>query len=170
MSNQGLMEKQITTEVDNKLGQLKAILYLLQTNLEEFKDEVDRSYELIKIGEMTDLSKKLETTLSNPLSNIFEISKNIDTEVKYIVDKFVKSFLRSNKGVVSSAYRSKTSMNDLHYSIVLSDDNMANRNKIFDFFDRYDLLDIASKYPVYFQFVPAELVEKVTYSEVVNLD
>lgn len=164
------MEKQITSDVDNKLGQLKAILYLLQTNLEEFKDEVDRSYELIKIGEMTDLSKKLETTLSDPLSNIFEISKNIDHEVKYIVDKFVKGFIRSNKRIVTSAYRSKTSMNDLHYSIVLQDDTVSNRNKLFSFFDHYDLLEISSKYPVYFQFVPSELIEKINYIEIVNLD
>jgi len=155
----------ISANADQKLGQLKAILYLLQTNLEEFKDEVDRSYELLKIGEMTQLTKKIEGTLSNPIDSVSQVSANIDKQVKHIVDIFVQSFFRHNKSLLSSAYRSKTSLNDLHYSIVLKEDNIDNRNKIFDFFDRYDLLEISSKYPVYFQFVPVELVGKINYSE-----
>lgn len=160
----------IPTSADQKLGQLKAILYLLQTNLEEFKDEVDRSYELLKLGEMTELSSKIENTLSNPIDNVFHVSNNIDTQVKYIVDKFVKSFLAKNKSIIAGAYRSKTSLNDLHYSIVLNDDNIKNRNSIFDFLDKYDLLDIANKYPVYFQFVPSELINKINFSEEVKFD
>jgi hypothetical protein len=155
----------ISANADQKLEQLKAILYLLQTNLEEFKDEVDRSYELLKIGEMTQLTKKIEGTLSNPIDSISQVSANIDKQVKHIVDIFVQSFFRRNKALLSSAYRSKTSLNDLHYSIVLKEDNIDNRNKLFDFFDRYDLLEISSKYPVYFQFVPVELVGKINYSE-----
>ncbi|WP_315816882.1 hypothetical protein [Paraflavitalea speifideaquila] len=139
---------------------MKSILYLLQNKLEEFKEEVDRSYELLKIGELTELSKKIEATLSNPVDSVFHVSNNIDDQVKHIIDKFVNSFLRIKKPLITAAYRSKTSLNDLHYSIVLNDDNITNRNKVFDFFDKYDLLDISSKYPVYFQFVPIELVEK----------
>lgn len=155
----------IYANADQKLGQLRAILYLLQTNLEEFKDEVDRSYELLKIGEMTELTKKIEGTLSNPMDSVLNVSNNIDGQVKQIVDIFVKSFFRKNKETVGAAYRSKTSLNDLHYSIVLKEDNIKNRNKIFDFFDKYDLLEIANKYPVYFQFIPVELVNKLNYSE-----
>jgi hypothetical protein len=160
----------IYANADQKLGQLKAILYLLQTNLEEFKDEVDRSYELLKIGEMTDLTKKIEDTLSNPMDSVFLVSNNIDNQVKHIVDIFVKSFLRNRKSIVASAYRSKTSLNDLHYSIVLRDDNIDNRNKVFDFFDKYDLTDVSAKYPVYFQFIPVELVSKLNYSEEFKFD
>jgi len=61
-------------------------------------------------------------------------------------------------------------LNDLHYSIVLKNDNIENRNKIFDFFDKFDLLDISNKYPVYFQFVPVELIEKILVSESVKLE
>lgn len=160
----------IYANADQKLGQIKAILYLLQTNLEEFKDEVDRSYELLKVGEMTELTKKIEGTLSNPMDSVLNVSKSIDGQVKQIVDIFVKSFFRKNKETISSAYRSKTSLNDLHYSIVLKEDNMENRNKIFDFFDKYDLLDIANRYPVYFQFIPVELVNKINYSEELKFD
>ena len=158
------------TAVDHKVGQLKAILYLLQTNLEEFKDEVDRSYELLKVGEKTDLSKKIENTIEDPINSIFKLSSNIDDQIKEIVDRIVKAFLKHNSQVIQGAYRTKTSLNDLHYSIVLKNDNIENRNKIFDFFDKFDLLDISNKYPVYFQFVPVELIEKILVSESVKLE
>lgn len=160
----------IYANADQKLGQLRAILYLLQTNLEEFKDEVDRSYELLQIGEMTELTKKIEGTLSNPMDSILNVSNNIDGQVKQIVDLYVKSFFRKIKETVSNAYRSKTTLNDLHYTIVLKEDNMENRNKVFDFFDKYDLLEIANKYPVYFQFIPVELVTKLNFSEELLFD
>ncbi|MCG8698102.1 MAG: hypothetical protein MI922_08615 [Bacteroidales bacterium] len=147
--------------VDQKVGQLKAILYLLQTNLEDFSKEVDRSYELLKVGEKTDLSKQIEDTLDNPLNSIFNLSADIDNNVKGIVHKIASSFIKKNADIINSAFKTKTTMDDLHYSIVLKEDNMDNRNKIFDFFDKYDLLDISSKYPVYFQFVPIELKDKI---------
>lgn len=157
------------TAVDNRVGQLKAILYLLQTNLEEFRDEVDRSYELLKIGEKTDLSKKIENTIEDPLTSIFNMTSNIDDQVKDIVDRIVKSFLKHNAEIIQNAYRTKTSMNDLHYSIVLKTDDINNRNRIFDFFDKFDSLEISRKYPVYFQFVPLELADKMLISESLNL-
>ncbi len=157
------------SSVDHKVGQLKAILYLLQTNLEEFKEEVDRSYALINLGEKTDLSNEIENTLENPLNSIFKLSNNIDSQIKEIVDRMVKSFLKYNASIVKEAYRTKTALDDLHYSIVLKKDNIDNRNKIFDFFDNFDLLDISSKYPVYFQFVPNELIEKIQVSESIEL-
>ena len=61
---------------DKKLGQLKDILHLLQTNLEEFREEVDSSYELLKIGERTTLSKKLEKKLNNPVTDLLGAFQN----------------------------------------------------------------------------------------------
>lgn len=158
------------TTVDHKVGQLKAILYLLQTNLDEFKDEVDRSYELLKIGEKTDLSKKIENTIEDPISSIFNLSSTIDNQLKEIVDRIVKAFLKYNSQIIQGAYRTKTSLNDLHYSIVLKNDTIDNRNKIVNFFDKFDLLDISTKYPVYFQFVPIELIGRILVSESVKLE
>lgn len=158
------------TTVDHKVGQLKAILYLLQTNLEEFKEEVDRSYELLKVGEKTGLSKQIENTIEDPINSIFMLSSNVDNQIKEIVDRLVKAFLKHNSQIIQGAYRTKTALNDLHYSIVLKNDNIDNRDKIFDFFDKFDLLDISNKYPVYFQFVPVELIDKILVNEPVKLE
>ena len=164
------MEDIKSTTDQNVLGNLRAILYLLQTHLEEFKDEVDRSYALLQVGEMTELSKHIEETLNNPFENVYQVSSNIDEQVKYIVDKFVKSFLRFNKSIIHTAFRSTTILNDLHYSIVLQEDNIENRSRIFEFLDKFDSQDIATRYPVYIQFVPVELMDKVKFNEEIKLD
>jgi hypothetical protein len=156
--------------IDRTAGQLKAILYLLQTNLEDFKEEVDKSYELLKVGEKTDLSKKIENTIENPINSIFQLSSNIENQINEILDRYVKGFLKHHSILIHSAYKTKTTLNNLHYSIVLQEDNIANRDKIFDFFDKFDLLDISSKYPVYFQFVPVELIDKISVTERIELE
>ncbi len=159
------IKENIRTVNDNKIGQLKAIFYLLQTNLEEFKDEVDSSYELLKLGEKTNLSKHIEDTIEDPLNSIFGISNEIDIQIKLMIDRIIKSFLNKNAGIIKEAFKTKTLLNDLHYSIVLKEDNISNRSKIFEFLDKFDLLDISKKYPVYFQFVPVELIGKISTIE-----
>lgn len=155
---------------DSKLGQLKAILYLLQTNLEDFKDEVDSSYELLKVGERTALSKKIEQKIENPIQDIFEFSSKIDLQVNAIIDKVIKSFFKKNAKIIDSAFKTKESLNDLHYSIVLKEDNIDNRTKLFSFLDNFDLMDISQKHPVYFQFIPKKLIDKINYKEEIKLD
>ena len=155
----------IHTASEKKLQQLKHILYLLQSNLEEFKEEVDRSYALLQIGEKTEFTKSIEKRLSDPLGDFSNISDKIDQEVKGIIKSMAKNFFSRNKSLVEKVLLSNTSLNHLHYSIVLKDDNIDNRNIIFEFLNRYDLLDMGNKYPVYFQFIPTELAHKINSIE-----
>ncbi len=150
---------------DHRAGQLKAILYLLQTNLDEFKDEVDRSYELLKIGEKTPLSQKIEQSLDNPIESIFGMSIAIDAQVRIIVDRIVRAFIKSRANLIEAAFKTKLPTADLHYCIVLKKDSTQNRAKVFEFLDQYDLIDISENYPVIFQFVPVELVSEIEVQE-----
>ena len=165
-----MSDSALDTKNDNKLQQLKAILYLLQTNLEEFKDEVDSSYELLKIGEKTSLSKKLEQKIDNPINDIFEFSSEIDYQVNYILDKVVRGFLKKNSNVIDKAFKTKENHYDLHYSIVLKEDNINNRTKMFSFLDKFDVMDISQKHPIYFQFIPKQFIDKINYQEEINLE
>ncbi len=160
----------ITASSDKKLGNLKAILFLLQSNLEEFKDEVDKSYSLLQIGEKTPLSQRIEKMLNDPIEGLFHMSGQIVDQIKQILDKLVKGFLHHNMDLIKAVYRSKTSMNDLHYSIVLKEDNMDNRDNLFEFLNWLDSSDISAKYPVYFQFVPVEFSDRINFVEEINLD
>jgi hypothetical protein len=163
------MKSCTSTHTSIEPGRIKTILYLLQNYLGDFQAEVDRSYALLNVGATTELVQKIETLLTNPIDNITNMANNIDTQVKHLADVLVKSFLHEHKVLVNMAYRSKTPFNDLHYCIVLHTDDMVNRSKIFNFYDMYDLLEIAERYPVYFQFVPTELADKIIYSEQLKL-
>jgi hypothetical protein len=162
-------KNKIQVATDHKSGQLRAILYLLQTSLEEFKDEVDRSYELLKVGEKTKLSKSIENKLNDPISNIFDLSKNINARVNEIVHRMVRDFMAQNKAYVKKVFQTRASSNDLHYAIVLKNDTIENRAKFFEFFDAYDLLEISSTQQVYFQFMPLDLAGKIEIHEELKL-
>jgi hypothetical protein len=159
-----LLASETVKKEDSKLGNLKAILYLLQTNLESMQDEVDRSYELIKIGEKTDLSKKIEESLNNPIEHILASSSKFNEQVRNLLDKMVTAFFFYHKDIILSVHRGLNTDNELHYSIVLKEDNIENRSVIFEFFDTFNEIEMTSNYSVYFQFIPQKLVNKLTNS------
>ena len=76
-----------------------------------------------------------------------------------------KTFFINNKSLIEKVLISYNTLNNLHYSIVLKDDNIDNRNAIFEFLNKYDLLDVSNEYPVYFQFVPIELAHRINRIE-----
>lgn len=118
----------VNTKTENNLGKLRGILYKLQLDLDEFKDEVDNSYALLEIGEKTELSKKLEKSLENPIKDVFRFSSEIDNQVSYILDKVIRVHFKNNKLILEKVFKTRESLNDLHYSIVLKEDNTKNRN------------------------------------------
>lgn len=168
------MENKVTytdaeTEEERKIGMLKATLYLLQGHLDEFKYEVDKSYDLLKVGEIKGIADKIKQQLDNPVKALFETSSSIYNEIKHIIEHLVKAFFSANKELISEVRKSKTSVNQLHYSIFLKKDTTENRSKIFTFLDNYDLTGISTKYPIFFQFMPIELKSKINSSEIVEL-
>ena len=90
METKGYIESKVESKSQ---GNLKAILYLLQNNLEEFGREVNSSYELLKLGEKTKLTEAIEHALNDPMGNINNISLEIDQQIKNMLDIFVGSWL-----------------------------------------------------------------------------
>lgn len=155
-------------KTDSKEGQIKAILYLLQTSLEDFKNEVDKTYALHQIGESTGLSKQIEDTIGkHPLINLNSISNKIEEECIKLIDTFTAKFFSLNKDIIDSAFRTRKSQ--LHYSIILKDDNEGNRNKIFDFYDMHPISEVVYKFPIYFQFTSAETISKIQSAEKIGI-
>lgn len=150
---------------DSKLSQLKALLYLLQTNLEEFKNDVDASYELLKIGEKTELSKKLEQKIDNPIGDLFQFYNKIDIQVSQILQKIIFEYFKKNKERIEKVFKTNESLTDLHYSIVLKDDNIENRTYFFEFLNKLDLENLSLKHKILFQFIPAQIADKVKFSQ-----
>lgn len=164
------MEKTIINiKNDNTLGKLKGILYKLQLDLEEFRHEVDNSYALLEIGEKTALSKKLEKSMENPIKDIFKFSNKIDNQVSYILDKVIRSYFKSNNSILDKVFKTREGLNDLHYSIILKEDSIKNRDIFFSLLNQLDLTDIPQKDKIFFQFIPLQLVSKINFSEEINV-
>lgn len=155
------------TKSDSKGGQMTAILYLLQTHLEEFKNEVDKTYELHKIGEKTKLTGVIEKTINNPIGNLYDISKSIDENCLILLNSFAINFFSVNKDVIAKVYRTSNQGN-LHYSIILKKDNAENRNTIFHFFDMQIISQVMYKFPIYFQFTTEENISKIPSAEIIQ--
>jgi len=155
--------------VEAQNGGLAAILFLLQREIENLKEDVDSSYELFtKAGVLTEFSKGIKDILDNPFGGVLAASENVDRQVRDLIHALVVSYFKykAKKGIVLSAYRTKIPAgNSLHYSVVLNQDTSDSRQDLMEFFDVYFTLGIEQKFPVTFQFVPEHLLSKVNTSE-----
>jgi len=73
-----------------------------------------------------------------------------------------------HKNLIQEVLKTKSD-SDLHYCIVLREDTFENRNKVFSILDIYDGIEFSSLFPVEFQFIPADLVSKIEFTEKITL-
>ena len=166
------MHKEIKPSTDiSREKQLQAILYLLQSNIEDFKNEVDSSYELLRIGEKTELTRQLEQTITNPLDVFFRTSANIQQQTSSILDNIITQFIRTEKGILDKAKKIISNSNALNYALVLKEDTTDHRAKFFGLLDRLDLMnaDILQQNPVNFIFTSHKLIDKFLTEKEIEL-
>jgi hypothetical protein len=107
--------------------------------------------------------------MKNPIKDILDFSSKIDSKVSYILDKVIRVHFKNNKSILEKVFKTREGVNDLHYSIVLKEDNTKNRDIFFSFLNQLDLTDISQKDKIYFQFIPSQLVNKIKFSEEINI-
>ena len=152
-----------------KVKQIELVLEVLKLFVVEFDGNINLSKEMLGTGAMTALSDQIGQTIENPLHAMFRVSNDIDNNIKRLINQITVAFLRQKKDIINDAYVSKTPDNSLYYSLVLNKDDFNSRDSIFSFYDKYDLLEISSKYPVHFQFMTSELIGKRYNYEKVDL-
>ena len=163
------MHVQAHTTSDKKMKDLGSILSLLQSALESILDDVNVSGDLLPLGIMTPLSEQLQTALENPLQSVVNSANQIDLQIKQMLNNSVVIFLKSKTDKIVRVAKSETAFGDLYYSIVLKEDSIDNREEMFDFLEKYDLLNISTRYPILFQFTPIELIDKINAKEEIEL-
>lgn len=159
----------VNNETDNNLEKLKGVLFKMQLDLDELKNEVEKSYALLEIGEKTLLTKKLEQSIENPIKDIFNFSNKIDNKVNFILDKVIRGFFKHNKNNIKKVYKTRKGLNDLHYSIILKSDSTKERDLFFNFINQLNLTDIHQTDAIFFQFIPQELMDRVSFDEEINI-
>lgn len=138
------------------------ILSLLEKHYTDLVSQTAVSKELLSSGAKTELVLEIEEILKNPLQRLAESSNNIRNTAQHIIEMLVKYFLKSSADMIESAGRTDNKSSDLHYSIVLKEDNTGNRMRLFRFFEKYDLGEFAKSFPVYFEFIPKEVADRLS--------
>lgn len=152
-------QQDIQVKKDEKSKIIHEILYKLDTELNNFLNEVQKSYALYKVGEKTDIVKEIEKIIDDPLDNLIEISDDIDNKIVFFIDAIVNKYFNQNKKFINKAFKLNTlNKNQLFYIIVLKKDTTDNRQKLFDFLDDYELTRFANKYKIDFKFIDEDLV------------
>lgn len=146
---------------------IQLILSLLQNRVDELKDDVYVSKELLQNGVKTELSSEIEGTLENPIRAMTSVKKDIDGKIASLITTILKGLFEAHKEIIKEAYKTSQASypSHLHFCIVLREDNAQNRNRIFNILDWYDSYEFAPYFQVDFQFVPEELASCLSYSE-----
>lgn len=156
------MNTAIKTTNDQVTERLHKFFYLLQDDLEKFKVEVEKSYELFKVGEKTAFTEALEDYAKNPTKGFFADANKINSVAQSIINGWVTIHLKKSSKLLSKAlHYQKSADGGLYYYVSLKKDTSENRRKILEFFDRYDVTGISFRYPVYIQFIPVDLIDKI---------
>lgn len=102
-------------------------------------------------------------------ASVFGLSDAFTQQARQVVNEYVTIFFKANRALLEAVYLAKTDNRDLHYSIVLREDTDENRDKIFSILDEPEIERFSSKYPIYFQFYPQALKNRIQSVEVVDL-
>lgn len=141
---------------------LHKFFYLLQDDLEKFKNEVEKSYELFKVGEKTALTEAIEDHVKNPTKGFFANANEVTKVAMSVINGWVTIHFKKNSDILSKAvHYQKNADGGLYYYVALKKDTSENRRRILEFFDRYDVTGLSFRYPVFIQFVPKDLIAKI---------
>ena len=151
-------------------GKIKGMFYMIQTTTEKFLEELDRSYELYKIGEKTEIAKKLEEIATQEKIGNMEtelISKLLNTlntlGKKVVVDGFLK-----NSDSVESAFLLSESESRILYGIVpKKDKENILRESISKFYTQTSNWEMFRYTEPLFQVIPLDLKDKVKFKSTI---
>jgi hypothetical protein len=120
----------------------------------------------------TDLQETFQTGFVNePVAagESCHASRDID-KLFMQVDEIVRTYLRESmhRRLVKTAFVKFRPLTDLMYGIVLQNDCIANRKKLYRLLDFYAGLDMSEKIPVYFQVIPDRLAGRFSDEEFIS--
>ncbi|MEN9440590.1 MAG: hypothetical protein RLZ33_666 [Bacteroidota bacterium] len=152
-----------TSEIE---GKIKGMFFLMQSTTEKFLEELDRSYELYKIGEKTEIAKKLEEIATGQKIGNMEtelIGKLLNTlnslGKKVVVDGFLK-----NSEAVERAFLLSENDSRILYGLVPKENKEEElRKSISNFYAQTSNWEMFKYTEPLFQVIPKNLSSKVKF-------
>jgi hypothetical protein len=128
-------------------------------------NDLGHGEKMLELGAKTETIQELEKLFLNPIQSLVEARDNIDKSLLRIADSVASFYLKTciESGIIKSAFR-KVKGASLYYGITLNKDTFEIRDSVFEFLNFYSSLNLSEKIPVYFQFVPVELIN--TFSQI----
>lgn len=142
-------------------------LKALDARASELKDSICDSAAMLPLGVDTDLVVFIKKTMEDPIYQLLEMKKGVDEKVVFFISLVMKRFFENHRNKILKAIRTDTKNSDLHFSIVLKDDNAEDREMIFAFLRNYKDSNLGKTFPVHFQFIPKHVADKVLSKEII---
>jgi hypothetical protein len=147
-------------ESNQKTAELKDMVGMLKNVFGDLCNDASVSSMLLDIDIQDAFSMRVSDIMDKPLTSSYDALQGIESAIKDMLNKSVVAFLEENKKNINKVYRLKHSGTVLHYSIILKDDDLHKRSKLYGFISDYKNTKISARFPIVFQSIPSEL-EKV---------
>lgn len=147
-------------------GKIKGMFFMIQTTTEKFLEELDRSYELYKIGEKTEIAKKLEEIATGyKVGNmetelIGKLLNTLNTLGKKVV---IEGFLKNSEHIHKAFLLSENDSRILYGLVPKTDKEEELRKSINDFYTQTSHWEMFRYTEPLFQVIPEHLTDKVRY-------
>jgi hypothetical protein len=151
------MDATIQKEPVHKTDELKDVVGMLKNVFGDLCNDASISSMLLDINIQDAFSKRISAIMDKPLLSSFDALQGIEMAIKDMLNKSVEDFLNSNKKYIRKVYRLKHAGTVLHYSIVLKDDDLHKRSKLYSFISDYKNTKISARFPIVFQSIPKDL-------------
>ncbi len=142
---------------DHKTEELNDMVGMLKTVFGDLCYDASVSSMLLDVNIQDAFSKRISDIMNKPLTSSFEALQGIEMAIKDMLNKSVEDFLGSNRKNIKKVYRLKHNGTVLHYSIILKDDDLHKRSKLYSFISDYKNTKISARFPIVFQSIPKEL-------------
>lgn len=153
----------------DKTHKVPAVLENFMALIDNLKHTAQYSQVSWNNGIKSELATKIEAYFDDPAQYTFGVFSSLVKDVAEFIDAILKGYFPQKKDVIQRVSRTKTNGNDLHYCIVLKRDTLKSRREVSQFLYYYLSQEVSQYIPVYFQFVPAIVADKIQYSEDIPL-
>lgn len=147
--------------------QIHFMLKAVEARVNEMKNKVTVSQEMLPLGVDTDLTVEFRNILDNPISHLLKMRNEMDTSIGGLIKIIAKEYFKTFTDKISKVCVIDSGLNsELHLYFILKEDNSESRELIYNFLSEYKSTQLWNEFPVYFQIVPPSLKDKISSTEI----
>ena len=157
----------LDTTAANTLQRQK-MLEMLGAFTESMNAEVEMGKTLTDLGISNSFTDSIDEALLDPLKISMDGFLQFESLITAYMDKIVRSFLKTKKRLIYRAFKTYEGAS-LHYCIILYNDNLNNRGKLYALPQQFLYTGYGRRFPVVFQFIPREMETELKIFETLDI-